>query len=740
MRRLRILQIFSRYLEYGGEEYIAGRIEDALAERHEMFRYVGSTQKLFQGGIPARAMMPGRTWFNREVAQDLRKEQRQKRHDAWVVHNVFPALSPAVYAVARELGVPIIHYLHNYRMSCANGYFLNRGLPCERCAQGNFWPAFATACWRESHFISGWMGMILQQMRHDDIFRQIRAWVAPSEFLKSVHIRMGLSAGRIEVIPHFLDAQNDPPATNPKGGVLFLGRLSREKGVEVLLQAWGQLKTKERVLYIAGTGPEEAKLKQQAKDLKLTNVEWLGFVPRQKQGSLWAKTAFSVVPSIWNEPYGMCALESWGQRRPFIASRGGALAEILKDQVGGVLVPPGSPTDLAEQIEHYFQNPESVEKDGLDGQRKLLRLHTRQKWTEKFQEVLEHSLSTDVPGMRRTAAQEADKFYACTLFDSGFLAKGLALLASLKRQGLPFRLHVFAMDDFTADYLDGLQDPDLKVIRKQDFEDGELQRVRAGRTRSEYYWTCGSSTLLYCLEKLGLPRCTYLDADVCFYAPAQELEARMGEASIGITPHAYAAAYDQNRSHGVYCVQYVTIRNDGPGLRALRWWREKCLEWCFARVEAGRFGDQKYLDDWPERFSGVKILDGPGVGLAPWNCRNYELMAESDGKLAVRDLSNGSQAPLIFYHFHELRLFTRHRVKLMAGGYEISPAVRKEIYQPYLRDLIRLAGEITQKHPQANPLAIGRPDFWKMAGAKVYAALNPNFHDHYISLREALGE
>ena len=738
MRRLRILQIFSKYLQFGGEEYIAEKIEIALAERHEMFRYSGSSEKLLEGDVVEKLQIPINTMYNKKVFEDLKKEQKRNHFDLWVIHNVFPALSPSVYSAAKSLGVPIVHYLHNYRLSCTNGYFLNHGQPCQRCAQGNFLPALATGCWRDSRAISGWMGLVLQKMRRDDIFRQIRRWVTPSLNQKNIHIRMGLPSSRIDVVPYFIEAEEQPSPATPAGGILFLGRLSQEKGVDVLLRAWAQVSAKGRPLWIAGTGPKEDNLKQLAHDLKLTNVHWLGFVPKEKQEALWMQTAFSVIPSVWDEPYPLSFMEAWKNGRPFVGSKTGALKEVLADGNGGLLAEPGSDQDLARQITAYIEEPPKVVTAGAMGHATLLRENSKELWLERFEEVLEKSLT---PNMKRNIflPPSSDTFYACTLFDSGFLAKGIALLNSLKRQGTPFILYVFAMDDLAADYLESLQDPTMVVIRAKEFEGPELLRIKPGRTRSEYYWTCGSSALLYCLEKINLPRCTYLDADLCFFGAPQIVEAQMGADSIGITPHNYAARYDQNRTHGVYCVQYVTIRNDRNGLTALRWWKDRCIEWCYGRVENNLFGDQKYLDDWPERFSGVRVLDAPGIGLAPWNCKNYEIRSEENNEWICRDLSDGKESPLIFFHFHELRFFPDDRIKLVAGGYELSKDIREYLYRPYLRELIKIAANIKSTHPQINPLAIFPPDQRKMVAAKVYARINPHFHDHYVSLREALG-
>ena len=731
------MQIFSRYLLYGGEEYIAGEIENALSEDYEMSRYTGSTEKLLSGGLSERLKLPWKTFYNSEVAKELTSMQQQNQHDLWIVHNVFPALSPAVFTTAKRLEVPIVHFLHNYRMSCVNGYFLNHGKACERCAQGNFLPALTTGCWRDSRITSGWMGAILQKMRTDDIFRQVRRWVAPSENLKNIHIRMGLPASRIDVVPYFHESRQNYPKPSPKGAILFLGRLSAEKGVEVLLRAWSLVGYKDRELWIAGSGPEETKLKKLADELELSNVKWLGFVPRSKQEELWEKSSFSIIPSIWPEPYPLSFLEAWEHGRPFIGSRIGAMKEVLQDSQGGLLFDTASASDLAQKIENYIQKPELVISAGVAGQKKLLERNNKERWKISFAQIIEKTLD---PGLyQKTLPQDSSEiFNACTLFDSGFLAKGLALFASLKRQKKPFRLHIFAMDDFCADYLEKMNDPELVVIRKREFEDSKLLQVKEKRTRAEYYWTCASSALLYCLEKLGLARCTYLDADVYFYSPGQKLEARMGDASIGITPHSYAAEYDQSRIHGVYCVQYVTIRNNEKGLNALRWWRDKCLDWCFARVEAGKFGDQKYLDDWPERFQGVKVLDGPGVGLAPWNCKNYSLRPEAEGKWLASDSSDSTEGPLIFYHFHEMRFFTKNRIKRVGGGYDINENVLKNIYQPYIKELLEIAKQIAREYPHANPLAITAPQKFKKAAARTYSLLNPNFKNHYMPISKAL--
>ena len=207
----------------------------------------------------------------------------------------------------------------------------------------------------------------------------------------------------------------------------------------------------------------------------------------------------------------------------------------------------------------------------------------------------------------------------CTLFNSNYLSRGLALFESLKKVSPDFHLYIVAFDEECHQYLEELHESGLTIISLADFEDEELKRVKSGRTVAEYCWTCTSSVILYCIEKFQLPSCTYLDADMIFYEDPLILIQEMVNESILITEHRYIRDYDVSATHGKYCVQFMYFKNDENGLIALRWWRDRCLEWCFAYLEDGKFGDQLYLNDWPERFRGVHVLQHPGGGLAPWN-------------------------------------------------------------------------------------------------------------------------
>lgn len=389
---LKALQIFSRYLNRGGEEVFSQAFRRALEPSVVVEIFEGSSAAWIGSRPLARASLPFRIFHDPAVAASLRARQKSGSFDLWVIQNALPGLTPAVYDTAFRLGVPVVHYLHNYRLGCTNGFLLNHGKPCERCLQGNFWPAFATACWRESRLISGIMGLVLRRVRAVGTFHHVAAWIALNRRQKDIHARMGIPFEKIHVVPHFFEARDAAPPSKPDGDVLFLGRLSAEKGLDVLLRAWALVRAGGKNLVIAGIGPEEANLRDLARSLGLSSVRFAGFVPPDAQPALWAQTAFSVLPSIWDEPFPLSFLESWAHARPVVASRIGAMAEEVTDGVNGLLAEPFSEQSLASKIQALADRPDQSVAMGLAGAKKVREEHSRELWRERifriFSEVL----------------------------------------------------------------------------------------------------------------------------------------------------------------------------------------------------------------------------------------------------------------------------------------------------------------------------------------------------------------
>lgn len=267
----------------------------------------------------------------------------------------------------------------------------------------------------------------------------------------------------------------------------------------------------------------------------------------------------------------------------------------------------------------------------------------------------------------------------CTLFDSNYLTRGLAMYESLKKHSHKFHLYIFAFDDKSYDLIKRLKLEYVTVISLKEFEDEELLSIKDKRTKVEYCWTSTPSIIKFSLENFNLDSVTYVDADLYFFRNPSVLIEEMGSKSVMITEHRYTPEYDQSATSGIYCVQFMTFKNDERGLEVLNWWRRACLDWCYARFEDGKFGDQKYLNDWPERFQGVHILQNKWGGVAPWNIQQYDFSVEN--------------FEIIFYHFHGLKFLSRTLVYL--GDYRLKKIDIKLIYAPYVKHLEQIRNYIS---------------------------------------------
>lgn len=295
----------------------------------------------------------------------------------------------------------------------------------------------------------------------------------------------------------------------------------------------------------------------------------------------------------------------------------------------------------------------------------------------------------------------------CTLFNRNYLSRALAMIESLKDCKTDFIIYILAFDDFTFNYLNKLNDPQIIPISLKEFEDPELLKVKKDRTLTEYCWTCSSSIILYCLNKFNPGHCTYIDADMIFYQDPSVLIEEMRDNAVLITGHRYTPQYDQSATSGIYCVQFVTFKNNEHGRKILQWWRDRCIEWCYARFEDGKFGDQKYLDDWPVRFEKVHVARHQGAGIAPWNLQQYSFEPKNN-KLYCTLKETGRFEAVIFFHFHDLRFYHPDYIEITGSGYKITRDAFEFIYKPYIRKLIniqeKLFNEFSEDFQGTRPL------------------------------------
>jgi hypothetical protein len=282
----------------------------------------------------------------------------------------------------------------------------------------------------------------------------------------------------------------------------------------------------------------------------------------------------------------------------------------------------------------------------------------------------------------------ADRVY-CTYFDHNYLSRGLALYHSLQRHAPGSRLWVLCLSEACHRTLVTLDLPDIVPVRLAEFEaaDPEVAATRTERSTVEYYFTCTAAWMLFVLGREAEAEwVTYLDGDLFFFAAPEAVYDELRGAAIAIIPHRYPPRLARLRKFGTYNVGWVGARNDPDGVSVIKWWRERCIEWCHDYVDGDRFADQGYLDSFSRLSPRLKVIENTGANLAPWNVGNYRI--DFTGTQVLIDAVH----PLVFFHFQGLRkglrwfIFNSHR----AYHAPFSGVVRNHIYKPYVDELLAI--------------------------------------------------
>jgi glycosyltransferase involved in cell wall biosynthesis len=338
-----ILIAHNLYLQAGGEdECLAAEVAMLRDYGHNVIQYTVNNETIKDMGPLELA---SRTIWSKAAFHELAELFRIHRPQIAHFHNTFPLISPAAYYAARQANVRVVQTLHNFRLLCANALFFRNGLVCEDCLGRPLgWPGIARRCYRGSFTASS--GIVAMTAMHRAIGtwqRAVDIYVALTDFARLKLIQGGLPADRIIVKPNFVYPDSGIGAGKGDYG-LFVGRLSTEKGVDTLLGAWDRLDGR-IPLKIVGDGPMcEAVAAAAAKN---PAIEWLGRLPRESVDMLMGDAAFVVVPSNCYETFGRVIIEAYAKGTPVIASRLGAMGELIVDGQTGAHFRPGSADDLA---------------------------------------------------------------------------------------------------------------------------------------------------------------------------------------------------------------------------------------------------------------------------------------------------------------------------------------------------------------------------------------------------------
>ena len=393
---MRILQIHNFYRLPGGECSVV-RAEKALLESgaHDVALFSADSNEIASWSVLEKAVSYAQIPFNWQVRRKLLRLVDSFRPEVAHVHNVFPLLSPSVYYTLYAVGVPVVQTIHNFRFICPNGQFFVKGNVCEACAQKGLMSAVWNRCMRNSVSTSAlYAGAIALAWRTRSIPWAIDRYIALNKFFAHKLSDAGVPESRVRICGNYVDTITNEPSS--KGGyVLYLGRLSPEKGIETLLDAWSDVK--DGRLIIAGTGPLEGVVRRRTAVQEDGRIEYVGFVSGPEKTRLIERASCLVVPSQWYENFPLSVAEALGLGTAVVASHIGGLPDLVEDGRNGLLVEPGNVQSLSKALQRILASDELALEFGANAQRSAKqRLGATQhasRLLEIYTEAIEHRRS-----------------------------------------------------------------------------------------------------------------------------------------------------------------------------------------------------------------------------------------------------------------------------------------------------------------------------------------------------------
>ena len=399
---MKILLAHNRYQHRGGEDTVYEQERDLLtANGDEVIEYLKDNRQL---GELSKIKLATTALWSSDAYRELSELIARVRPDVVHVHNTLPQISPAIYYAASRSGVPVVQTLHNYRLLCANGLLMRDSVVCEDCVgKAIAWPAILHACYRQSRPATlAVVGSTIVHRAIGTFRRQVARYIAMCEFSRSKLLQAGVTPDRIVLKPNFaVDKHEGRDLQAPRSGALFVGRLSAEKGVDVLIHAWKDVPID---LGLIGGGQLSDELRAAASP----RVQIRGFVSDPELTDAMRQSQFLVLPSLVYEGFPMVIAEAFAAGLPIIASRLGAMAELVEDGVTGLHFQAGDAADLAQKVRWAVDNPEAMRQMSARARDTYLRHYTPHANYRRLMEIYDEARRVTPPrGARMLTMNEA---------------------------------------------------------------------------------------------------------------------------------------------------------------------------------------------------------------------------------------------------------------------------------------------------------------------------------------------
>lgn len=383
---MRVLQVFNEQRSHGGEEVAVLATVELLRSRGVETKLFLASSRNLEDGIFGKLQAAGNGIYSLSSSRQVTALLQDFRPDVMHSHNLYPLLSPSVLVAARRAGVPVLYSVHSQILTCPTWYNVYDGRICERCFGGREYSCILQNC-RGNLFESvAYAARSASARRLGLIANNVTIMITGSEFMRSRLARAGYDRSRIAVIPNQVVP---PPAAKSGSGdyVLFVGRLSPEKGINVLLEA--AARTPEIPYRIAGSGPERERLEKAAPP----NVTFEGWVPDEGLGELYSNSRLLVVPSITYEVSGPTVIyEAMAHGVPVIASRIGGIVETVVEGETGELFEPGSVDQLVDHINEIWNDFTKAASMGGLGRERALEVYSPDRFFHDTMEAYERAM------------------------------------------------------------------------------------------------------------------------------------------------------------------------------------------------------------------------------------------------------------------------------------------------------------------------------------------------------------
>lgn len=378
------------------------------AAGHNVLEYQRSNRELEHYSPLRRMSLVGRTVWAPDSHREFTALLRKHRPDIVHVHNTFPLISPSVYWACRGEQVPVVQTLHNYRLFCPGANCFRAGRPCEDCIDGNFWQGAAHGCYRGSRTQTAAVALMLAvHHAHKTWTRMVDRYIVLTAFARSRFVKAGLPAEKITVKPNCVNP--DPGKRQGKGSyALFVGRVSQEKGAHTLLRAWRRLPSAFS-LRIAGDGPSSAQLESEVRAQNLSNVTFLGRLPREQVIAAMKNARFVIFPSELYENLPLTIIEAFACGVPVLASNLGAMQEIVEDGSTGLFFQPGDAEDLARTVTRALEQPEYVCRLGEQARKEYEAKYTASEDCRRLLEIYQRVITERQPQTGQAVADNLEE-------------------------------------------------------------------------------------------------------------------------------------------------------------------------------------------------------------------------------------------------------------------------------------------------------------------------------------------